>query len=289
MKKIFCPRFVALVATSLLACLVVPGLAAKDKMKPEELVARHLESVGTAEARAAAGSRVVTGTVATTVRLGGSGQAQGEARLVSDGPRSAFNMVFGLSDYPHERVAFDGKDVTTSQLNPGSRSRLGSFLYTYRGLVRQGILTGTLSAAWPLLDVTAGNPRITYAGTKKVDGRVIHELRFRPRKDSTDVQTSFFFEDGTFRHERTEYRLVMSASIGTRPEASVDQQETRYTLSEEFSDFRAENNLTLPHAYVLKYTFEGQASTFSQEWSFQLTQFVFGQPIDAREFNATAE
>ena len=45
--------------------LPLPSLAG-DKVKPEEIVAKHLESIGTAEARAKVTNRIVGGAVVAT-------------------------------------------------------------------------------------------------------------------------------------------------------------------------------------------------------------------------------
>lgn len=52
---------IGVVAAVVLRTAIVPVLHAAD-MKPEEIVARHLDSIGTAEVRASAKSRIVQGT-----------------------------------------------------------------------------------------------------------------------------------------------------------------------------------------------------------------------------------
>ncbi len=56
------------------------------------------------------------------------------------------------------------------------------------------------------------------------------------------------------------------------------------SLIEEFSDFRKEDQLTLPHTYAIHLTIKAQ-STRSVDWVLTFSQFAFNQPIDAKAFN----
>src|SRR4051812_8664362 len=126
-----------------------------DKMKPEEVVAKHLESIGTAESRAKIKSHIILGTAVGTFRVGGIGTSQGGAVMASQGTRSLLAIVYGNKEYPYEKLGFDGKDVTVADLKPGIHSTLGKFFMQYEMPLRDGLLGGTLSAAWPLLDLSA--------------------------------------------------------------------------------------------------------------------------------------
>jgi hypothetical protein len=71
--------------------------AQDQKLKLEEVVAKHLESIGTAEARAKASTRVAAGEVKFIARLGGTANVDGQAMMVSserrlDG-RNAFDRL----------------------------------------------------------------------------------------------------------------------------------------------------------------------------------------------------
>src|SRR6476620_8038049 len=103
--------------------LLATSVALAQKLKAEDVVAKHLESVGSAEARAAVKSRVVQGSVLATVRIGGGGQLKGGAVLASQGPMSLIGLIFGTQDYGNEKMAFDGNKLTLGQLRPGTRTR----------------------------------------------------------------------------------------------------------------------------------------------------------------------
>jgi hypothetical protein len=56
-------------------------------------------------------------------------------------------------------------------------------------------------------------------------------------------------------------------------------------MVEEFSDFKEEGGLTLPHSYTLQLMIEGQGTTSQFEWAMALTVFQFKQPIPEGSFN----
>lgn len=282
------PILVLCCATALLVLTTTAPLSAAEKLKPEEVIAKHLESIGTEQARAAAGSRVMRGPAVVTFRRAGSGQLSGDFYLASDSGRSLFQLVFNNSEYPHEKYLFDGDGVEVANLKPGVRSPLSTFMHTHQVLGRDGLLSGVLSARWPLLQADQRGAKLQYGGLKKVDNRQLHELRYRSKK-SSDLQISLFFEDGTFRHVRSVYKLTLSAPMGARPADSPSQSETRYQLTEDFSEFKEEGGLTLPHAYRLEYLLEGAAGTLLHEWVMSPAQFRLDQPVDPATFKITGD
>jgi hypothetical protein len=261
--------------------------SAADKIKLEELVAKHLESIGAAVTRASVKSRIVSGTVVATFRTPGTGQVSGLAVLASEGEKNLLGMSFGSSNnnYPFERFGFNGDDVTASYLRPGARSTLGNFLLMHKAVIRQGILGGALSQAWPLYDLEAKKPKLELGGTKKIGERQAYEVKYFPRGGS-DLHVSLYFDAETFQHVRTEYTRTIAAQLGSTPETSAQQRETRYRMVEDFSDFRKESGLTLPHKYTLLLEETGSTSgSFNATWEMALTQFAFNQPIDPKSFD----
>jgi hypothetical protein len=80
-------------AEFLLLCLpllVVPPAGAAD-LKPEEIVAKHLDSIGTSSARAAK-TRIVEGPVTYRMLVGGAGSLDGKSVLVSQDQKLHFMM-----------------------------------------------------------------------------------------------------------------------------------------------------------------------------------------------------
>ncbi|HEX3560426.1 MAG TPA: hypothetical protein VHU19_14560 [Pyrinomonadaceae bacterium] len=269
----------------LAAAFALPsGAAAVEKLRPEEIVAKHLESVGPADARSSIHNRIVAGTIVATLHASSIAQYSGRAVIASEGGKSIFGMVFENSSYSQEKFGFDGEGVAVGYSSPGLRSNLGDFLLTHKDILKYGLVGGTLSSAWPLLNLSEKSAKLEYGGIKKIGGKTMHELKYMPRGGS-DLQISLFFDTETFQHLRTEYTRFIPAGIGAGIDDSGSQRATRYKMVEEFSDFRKESGLTLPHNYKIVLELDTRAGTFVGDWQLTLTQFAFNQPIQSGSFN----
>lgn len=274
------------------------GASQKQKPSAEEIIQKHLDSIGTAEKRAGLGARVVAGSTQVTFRARGIAQTEGLAVLASDGSKSMVTMKFEGNQYPYEKIGFDGDKVTAYQLRPGDYTNLGSFARSSPEILKEGLMGGTLSAAWPLLDLANRKVKLEYAGTKKVNSRPALEVRYLPRGGS-DLKISLFFDAETFQHVRTTYKKEISAQMAGRRgttqtgtdrtgEATAGQTSTTYELVEDFSDFKTEAGVTLPHTYKIHLAQQGIASQIS-DWVMTLVQFLFNQKLETKDFDVSGE
>ena len=263
---------------------LVQAATHKEKLKPEEVIARHLQSIGPADARSSINTRIISGTSYVVFRTEPMGQAYGRAVLASDGLKNLIGMSFNSPVYPREQFGFNGSSFSSAFVTPGVRSSLGSFLMNHDLVFKHGLMGGTLSTSWSLLDTAVRQPKLEYIGVKKIEHRSLHELRYMPRGGS-DLSISIFFDEENFRHVRTEYRRVIAANLGNRTYGNVEERESRYKMIEEFANFSAEQQLTLPHTYTITLTVDAQGTTFSAEWQLKLTQFTFNQKIDPTSFS----
>jgi len=258
--------------------------AGAEKLKPEDVVAKHLESIGSAKERAAVRSRIISGTAQVVFHTAPIGQAVGKTVLASEDIKSLLGMSFPSPVYPREHLGFDGSTFMAAYVVPGSRSALGSFLMTHSLIFKQGLMGGTLSSAWPLLDLAKRNAELEYAGDKKVGDQMFHVLKYVPRGGS-DLQIKLYFDPDTFKHVRTEYERTIAGAMGNRSYiAPGNGRETRFRMVEEFSDFKKEGELTLPHTYKINLITDTDAGTFLTDWTLKLTQFTFNEKIDAASF-----
>jgi hypothetical protein len=128
------------------------------------------------------------------------------------------------------------------------------------------------------------NPRLKYAGTKKINNQQVCVLNYYPR-DTSFLGITLYFDRETFQHVRTEYEKVVNAGMVTQNEVAASQQETRYKMIEEFSDFKTEAALSLPHTYRLQLSISSQRGSLLQEWAVTLTQVAFNDVLDDTQFN----
>lgn len=281
------------------AALMFSPSVTGEKMKPEEVVAKHLESVGTPEARAAIKNRVALGSVIVTFRTPSVGQAPGRIVMASEGDKNLLGMMFDETNYPQEKAGFDGKDVSVSYVRPGERSMLGDFLQIHKAIVKQGLLGGSVSQAWPLYDMETRKPKLSYSGLKKVDDKDAHALKLQPK--GADFDVTLYFDAQTFQHVRTEYTRTIAALMGdtsgvTTPaarDARINQsargRESKFRMVEDYSDFRKEGNLTLPHKYKITFEASLPAGSYKAEWYAELAQYGFNQDIDPKSFDVDGQ
>jgi hypothetical protein len=266
-------------------CVSLPGLIAKDaKLKAEDVLEGHLASIGTPEARAAVQNQIVAGTVQMVSHLGSGGQLSGKITILSEGRKLRHDMNFGAVNYAGEQFSFDGDKAYVGQVRPGERTILSEFVYGHDVMLKEGLLGGTLSNAWPLLDLKARQAKLNYNGLKTIDGKQLHEVQYQPKKGGGDVQAYLYFDSENFRHVRTRYRLVQAAAAAATIGESAALQETVYTLVEEFESFQEINGLTFPQIYKLKFTIEGPNRTIMIDWNGSFSQIMQNQKIDPQYF-----
>ncbi len=264
-------------------CLVFSTSVFAQKMKAEDVLAKHLESIGTAEARASTKTQIVVGDALVKFISPRNTDVQGRIVLASAAEKNFLGMSLNAIEYPQEKFSFDGKNAKVGFIKDGFRSNLGNFVVANDLLLEESLLGGTLSTSWALLDVAAKKPKLSFDGTKKIDGKEVYVLGYSP-KGGGDVDIKLYFDKETFRHVRTEYKRTSSAAIGLRPEQSSRFSESRLKITEDFSDFKAEKGLTLPHNYRLFYSTIGQNGTTEIEWNFPLTEFSFNQNLAPNTF-----
>jgi len=97
-------------------CFFAGKVEAKEKkLKPEELIAYHLDSIGTAGIRKARHTCKAEGTVRFEV-IGDRGLLYGSSIFLSSGKKRRMTMTFGVPDYPGEEIVFNGEEVTVGQI-----------------------------------------------------------------------------------------------------------------------------------------------------------------------------
>ena len=192
---------------ALICMLLTPLSQAATDTKPEDIVAKHLDSIGTAEARAAVRSRAIQGTLHFKDLVGVLGDATGIWGYVSEQRKSNFVMKFGSGQWRGERFAFDGDKtsfaVFTSSHQPSS---FGDFVHSHDSLIKDGLLGGELSTGWALENLDRNRVTLNYLGLKKIDGRELHCIQYFSKDN--DMTVKLYFDPETYRHLMTVYVVV---------------------------------------------------------------------------------
>jgi len=278
-------RYSAVLVTVLL-CLMLNTLQfvksyAKDKkVTPEEIVAKHLESIGSPDALSAIKSRTVYGVGYVRRPVGIVPQVLPEPSKRTEPNNFLFaseqrnlGMVLKLydQDYPGEHFAFDGKDVTVKIIKANNKSVLGSFINSYNGILREGLLGGTLSTAWPLLDIQNGKFKLRYKKAE-IDGVPFHQLTYTPKSSRylVNIEIRIYFQFENYRHMMTEY-LVMGQTA--HPDLVV---------LEKFGNYRDVDGLKLPHSYSIEYS--PWTNTRPMLWGADIKQVSHNVAVDPQLF-----
>ncbi len=258
-----------------------------QKMKPEELITKHLESIGTTENRAKIQNIVMRGTSQFSQGANEGVPSQGSIVIASEGNKMLLGMSFPIPVYPFEKITYDADKVRVAFSRPSVRSAFGEYLTRSDEIVKEGLLGGTLSTNWALQDIATRKAKVSFDGKKKIDGKEVYVLSYEFKKGSNS-QIKMYFDVSTFQHIRTEYRRTQSAQMGANPNLSASQLETRETLTEDFADFKAENGITLPHTYKITLLLE-QRRTLEHKYTFNLNEFYFNQKLEANSWNLDAK
>jgi hypothetical protein len=271
--------------SSLLLVLLIGALvqpASAQKLKPEELIAKHLDSIAAADKRKAVTSRSTSGAAQVAFRVGGSGTLNGKGNIISQGNMLRAGFAFPALEYSGEQLVFDGNKVNAGQISPGNYPPLSRFVYENDVLLKEGLLFGSLSTGWALQDVASRKPKLDSTGLKKIDGKQLHELKYLSRNTKNNLQAWFYFDPETYRHVRSVFRLEVPASSSSRITDSAEL--IRYQIIERFDQFKEVDGFTLPHSYNVEYTIDSPRGGFLATWSHSIDRIVHDESIDRQLF-----
>jgi hypothetical protein len=275
------------------------------EMKAEDVVARHLDSIGTVDARSAAQTRIVQGTSRYKILVGGGGELQGTSALVSEGRKAVVMIKFANGDYRGEQFVTDGDKVSIAATTSSHRrSSFGEFVHSQDQIVYEGLIGGALTTSWALLNLDENKSRLNFDGERKVEGRAAYQLTYHSKKKD-DLTVHLYFDMEHYRHVMTTYTITLASGLGGFSPSSSDQaglttpsnapgadvtqsarqKQTRYTIEERFSDFKTTEGLTLPTKYVIHFTEELQSgATNVFEWDLTADEVSNNKPLDPRNF-----
>lgn len=249
-----------------------------QNLKPEEIVAKHLDAIGKKGDRDALKSVMALGASEfesnVPVVKGG-----GRAVIVSNPDNLFFIISLNSKEYPFEKIGyFDGK-TSLPFSTAGARSLLGSFISNQQMILSEGLFGGATSLRWPLLDMAKRKPKLSGGGTKKVNDKKAYVIDYNPSGGgSPEFTIKLYFDAESFNHIRTEYRYEVQPT-----DATFGQQNRRassiVTLTENFSDFKSVEGITLPHYFKAELSNNGNSSMYMNSWGVKVAEFRLNQPL----------
>lgn len=268
-------------------CLLFLGMSpviSAQKITVEDLIDRHLASIAPRDKFSSIKSFIAVGEVRVEHITQKNLPAAGRIVIASDGDKIFLGMQLNATDYPQERIVFDGDKTSVAFVRPGIRSVLGNFLQSNSSILSQGLISGILSTSWALGSVDERRPKLSLDDSKKIDGKDVYTVTYAP-KGGGDLNITLYFDQQNYRHIRTEYKRTTSANIGRTIDESARQSESRLKVTEEFSDFKEFQNVIIPHKYKLNYSITGVNGTTELSWTCEFTEFAINPQLDPKTFD----
>jgi len=290
MHRIF---FNATCSVFFVSLLVLVGFieSPAQKLTVEEVIAKHVASIGNSDVVAKSKLRMAIGTSYFRVRSPAK-DANGTAILASNGIDVAFFSTFDMRDYPTEKIGLFGNKIDIRPIDQNRRSPLGSFLNAYDKYLNNRILGGSILSSWLFLGSLESGSKLELEGKKKVGGRDAWVVRFYPKggMDSSSY-IRFYFDTENFHHLRTVYRqreteAGFSDTIGMQNSSgggfyggrkaegdwSANSASNGSTLTEDFEEIRDVDGLTLPHKYSIVLNIDGNMGTREFKYVFTFAE-----------------
>lgn len=252
-------RLIEMTIAFFCVALASPLNAAEGKITKEELVSRHVRSVGSEEALAGAGFRIARGTCVGRGRVfsqsgGESGELPGIIEFASGTETTQLSVKFESELYPVEGFHFDGKNIGLYAFQPPEASGLADTKFNagqlttnipnFERYIKQGLFGGVLNTLWPFLNPQEVSKKQKSLKRKKINGKELLVQTFH-LKGSRGVE--LFFDPETFHHVASRCRLEV---IGTGSTSLADHKQ-RVTLREKFGDFAEFDGLQLPTSWTI--------------------------------------
>ena len=234
------------------------------------------------------------------ISSGGFGILSGSASLLSAGDKLLLSIEYDdLSRMP-EQIAFDGNEVRLGDLNdayPEDRSYLDTLFGLrahsreldrsgehrirkpdLRRIIKEGLLGGTLSTAWPFLNLKSSKPKLKSKGLKTVNGQQLLELEYKPKKSWGNLEGRLYFDPESFHHIASIYKGTIYSNMGKRLGRAV--------LEEWFGVFQTRDGLSLPTHWKIKVTIKIGKAKYAEkeEWDIIFSKISHNLKIDPQRF-----
>lgn len=255
------------------SCALSRSLVAADKVSPEEVIAKSIQSFGPADVRTPATGRELDVHASWRNIVGGAGALEGDGALQTRGGKFHLNMGFNNTTYPGEDIVYSGEgQPVVKQVVPGQRSTLGEFIFRNPAIVRSGLLGGVLNSAWPLFRFEESGAKLVARGSKKVDGFRLNEFEYEG-KNQGEIKIYLYFDAETNQHVMTQYvktvpGAVNTGGIGGR-ERGQGGRDITITMEERFSQFRQAFGMNIPLLWTIRFV---QEQGMMQQWQFTLVK-----------------
>jgi hypothetical protein len=251
-----------------------------QSISADEIVSRHLNSIGTEQVRKSVKNFLVTGTSAFEAKSP-IVHGAGKVIIVSDPSDLYFLMSLNSREYPFEKIGIFGDKVSIPFVTAGRRSVLGIFLNEHSRVLSDSLFCGSMSFRWIS---KIAELKLKASGKKNINGRAAYVIDVISRgSGSDDFTMKLFFDAETFHHIRSEYHRELQAGVPTFGRQNQYSNDT-IDLKEEFSDFRESNGLTLPYKEKISLVSNSGGPGFEVSWTVSVNNYNLNQNLAADFF-----
>lgn len=282
----------------LLGSFVTVTFAQERNPTPEEIIAKHLASIGTPKERERNRLRMAVASSAFSIIGIGARNTDGGAIFASDGENMALVSTFKMQDYRMERIGVFGSKIEIPFVDTGRRSPLGNFLSAYDKLLADHLLGGAIFSTWLFEKNDDVSSRLKNDGKKKLRGRDVWVLSYTPKGGlASDSSIKLYFDAENFQHMRTVYHQKETEGGNFTPAgrtgSGLDTANGDWTdemashthmLSEDFEDIHSVGGVTLPHKYTITLDIDSVKGTSHFIWKFVINEYKLVKEFPAGTF-----
>lgn len=259
------------------AATVFSSVLDAQDLKPEEIVAKHVDAIGKKDTRDGLKTLIAVGLSEFESRIplvkGG-----GKAIVVSNPENLFFVISLNSREYPFEKIGYFNGKASLPYITSGARSLLGLFINEHGKILSDGLFSGSMSLRWALMDPEKRKAKFKSAGTKKIDGKRVYALDYFPSSGGSNEFTIRLFFDEAFNHVRSEYRREIIRGQGTFGAAN-QQANALLVLTEDFSDFKTVDGITLPYSYRVDFISNSNSTVNENIWGIKVSRYYFNQQL----------
>lgn len=264
-----------LIAVSLFFVFGTASGQKKAKLDPEVVVSRHLQSIGSAEALAAAMNRSLLGNSNFKDIRNSIVDVDGTAQFTSSSGNVGMHLVFSTrpsDDYRQEKIDYDGRRLAVAFATSTRRSPLGQFVFENPEMFKNGLFGGTLNTGWALMaDKSSKIRKLDFHGYEKVDGTELIVLRCSI--SGSNLAIKLYFDPETFDHVRTTYAAEIQPPVTISDEGRVSA--IKHLFIETFARQMPVNGLRMPTVYKINYMYDSSSRSGQLEWTMNFSRFEF--------------
>ncbi len=249
-----------------------------QNLTAEEILAKHLDSIGTTAKRQSLKNIFAAGFSGFEAKVPVA-KGRGKMVVVSDPNNLYFLMSLNSREYPYEKVGMFGDKVSLPFSSAGNRSLLGAFLFEHSQILSENLFCGSMSMRWMSRISDTKKLKLKAAGMKKIDGNQTYVIdALGAASGTSDFTVRLYFSADTFRHVRTEYhREVQIGNVAFGKQNQLANG--KLDLREEFSDFKEVDGLTLPYSYKVTFESNDGNQTYETQWFMHVQTYYLNQNL----------